>query len=295
MTETYSYDLKTGLLLTQQVKQGATTRLDLKYNYTLNNDANNNGAKTGQLTGITDLMNSSRNKAYVYDKLGRLKDAKSGSDAFNNPSWTQSYSYDRYGNRTGVSKSGSGAGSIPLDGLASLVYTNAQSQTVSNRITTAGYEYDPAGNQTRGQTENGTWRRYKYDSARRLAVALDDGSNPQETYSYGASNERLVTVYGNGLGAPATYYCWEGGQVIADFRAGTSSNLVWEKSYVYLGGRLLATTDISGTKYHRPDRRDTADNRYLWQCNNRAGQPAVWNRADYGIERSDKQSPLHQL
>ncbi|MBL8192046.1 MAG: hypothetical protein JNK38_28805, partial [Acidobacteria bacterium] len=52
-----------------------------------------------------------------------------------------------------------------MDGLASLVYTNAQSQTVSNRITTAGYEYDPAGNQTRGQTENGTWRRYKYDSA----------------------------------------------------------------------------------------------------------------------------------
>jgi YD repeat-containing protein len=135
-----------------------------------------------------------------------------------------------------VTKSGPGAGSIPLDGLASLVYTNAQSQTVSNRITTAGYEYDPAGNQTRGQTENGTWRRYKYDSAGRLAVALDDSSNPQETYSYGASNERLLTVYGNGLGAPATYYAWEGGQVIADFRAGTSNNLVWEKSYVYLGG-----------------------------------------------------------
>jgi len=141
--------------------------------------------------------------------------------------------------------------------LASLVYTNAQSQTVSNRITTAGYEYDPAGNQTRGQTENGTWRRYKYDAAGRLAVALDDGGNPQETYSYGASNERLLTVYGNGLGAPATYYAWEGGQVIADFRAGTSNNLVWEKSYVYLGGRLLATTDLYGTKYHHPDRLGT--------------------------------------
>ncbi len=141
--------------------------------------------------------------------------------------------------------------------MASLVYTNAQSQTVSNRITTAGYEDDPAGTQTRGQTENGTWQRYKYDSAGRLAVALDDSSNPQETYSYGASNERLMTVYGNGLGAPATYYCWEGGQVIADFRAGTSNNLVWEKSYVYLGGRLLATTDLYGTKYHHPDRLGT--------------------------------------
>ncbi|MGE0886604.1 MAG: RHS repeat domain-containing protein [Blastocatellales bacterium] len=103
------------------------------------------------------------------------------------------YSYDRYG----VSKSGSGAGSIPLDGLASLVYTNAQSQTVSNRITSTGYEYDPAGNQTRGETSSGVWRRYKYDSAGRLAVVTDDGGSPLETYSYGASNERLMTVYCN--------------------------------------------------------------------------------------------------
>ena len=169
----------------------------------------------------------------------------------------QTYTYDRYGNRTGVSKSGSGSGSIPLDGLASLVYTNAQSQTVSNRITTPGYEYDPAGNQTRGQTDGGMWQRYKYDSAGRLAVVMDDNSNPLETYSYGASNERLLTVYGNGFAAPATYYCWEGGQVIADYRAGVSSNLVWEKNYVYLGGRLLATTDIYGTKYHHPDRLGT--------------------------------------
>ncbi|MGE4211747.1 MAG: RHS repeat-associated core domain-containing protein, partial [Oligoflexales bacterium] len=32
---------------------------------------------------------------------------------------------------------------------------------------------------------------------------------------------------------------------------------MWEKSYVYLGGRLLATADISGTKYHHPDRLGT--------------------------------------
>lgn len=131
------------------MKKGATTHLKLKYNYTLTNSGTNSGAKTGQLTGITDVQNAGRGKAYVYDKLGRLKEARGGSDAFNNPSWTQSYSYDRYGNRTGVSKSGAGAGSVPLDGLASLVYTNAQSQTVNNRITSAGYEYDPAGNQTR--------------------------------------------------------------------------------------------------------------------------------------------------
>ncbi len=257
ITETYTYDGSTGLLFEQEVKKGATTHLKLKYNYTLTNSGTNSGAKTGQLTGITDMQTASRSKAYVYDKLGRLKEAKGGSDAFSNPSWTQTYTYDRYGNRTGVSKSGSGAGSIPLDGLASLVYTNAQSQTVNNRITTSGYEYDPAGNQTRGQVEGGTWRRYKYDAAGRLAVVMDDSSNPLESYSYGASNERLVTVFGTGSGDPAKFYCWEGGQVIAEYHAGTSSNLVWDKNYVHLGGRLLATTDSGGTKYHHPDRLGT--------------------------------------
>ncbi len=74
--------------------------LDLKYNYTLDNDANNNGPKTGQLTGITDLKNQARNRAYEYDKLGRLSKVKGGINAFTTPNWYQTYSYDRYGNRS---------------------------------------------------------------------------------------------------------------------------------------------------------------------------------------------------
>src|SRR5262245_61103180 len=71
--ENYEYDSNTGLMTKQNVMRGTTeTLLDLKYNYTLNNDANNNGPKTGQLTGMTDLKNQARNRAYEYDKLGRL-------------------------------------------------------------------------------------------------------------------------------------------------------------------------------------------------------------------------------
>jgi RHS repeat-associated protein len=107
LKETYDYDPKTGLLTNQKVIRGATdTLVDLKYNYTLNNDPNNNGAKTGQLTGITDLMNQARNRAYEYDKLGRLGKVKGGADAFSNPAWHQSHTYDRYGNRTMIEQSG---------------------------------------------------------------------------------------------------------------------------------------------------------------------------------------------
>src|SRR5262245_48242680 len=101
MIENYEYDPKTGLLTNQKVKHGTTdTLLDLKYNYTLNNDANNNGPKTGQLTGITDLKNQARNRAYEYDQLGRLIKVKGGVNAFTTPNWYQTYSYDRYGNRS---------------------------------------------------------------------------------------------------------------------------------------------------------------------------------------------------
>ncbi len=100
IAENYGYDPKTGLMTDQQVRRGAELLVDLKYNYTLNNDPNNNGAKTGQLTGITDLKNQARNRAYEYDKLGRLSKVKGGVNAFNNPTWYQSYSYDRYGNRS---------------------------------------------------------------------------------------------------------------------------------------------------------------------------------------------------
>jgi RHS repeat-associated protein len=97
--ELYGYDPKTGLMTGQQVKRGADILVDLKYNYTLNNDPNNNGAKTGQLTGITDLKNQARNRAYEYDKLGRLTKTKGGTNAFSNPAWVQNNSYDRYGNK----------------------------------------------------------------------------------------------------------------------------------------------------------------------------------------------------
>src|SRR5262245_23468363 len=102
--ELYGFDPKTGLLTSQQVKRGADLLVDLKYNYTLNNDPNNNGAKTGQLTGITDLKNTARNRAYEYDKLGRLTKVKGGADAFNNPAWQQNYLYDRFGNKGTVSQ-----------------------------------------------------------------------------------------------------------------------------------------------------------------------------------------------
>jgi RHS repeat-associated protein len=143
-------------------------------------------------------------------------------------------------------------GSIPLDGLASLSYIGA-----NNRINTSGFEYDPAGNQTRAVINaSGTQQQYRYDCAGRLAQVLDGSGNVLATYSYGAGNQRLMSVEGG----VTRYFAWAGGNIISEYEAWGVNALAWKKSYVYLGGRLLATTsgaDGTETQFHHPDRLGT--------------------------------------
>lgn len=145
---------------------------------------------------------------------------------------------------------------IPRDGHASLSY-----DTVSNRITTAGFEYDAAGNQVRALIPGGTGsQRYRYDAANRLGqVRTDDNNTVTASYTYGNSNERLIAEEGT----LRTYYVGEGGVTTAEYsEVNNSGILVWSKSYVYLGNRLLSTVTPNGAggeavEYHHPDRLGT--------------------------------------
>src|SRR5262249_39840052 len=131
------------------------------YYYTLGSGLSNDGAKTGQLTKIVDNKNQNRNRAYAYDALGRLMSVSGGVDAPTNaPVWRQKYSYDRFGNRSGVAWDTNLTipTTTPLDGFGSLGFTDGQNKPLTNRITTAGYPYDKAGNVPRGQDPNGAWQ-----------------------------------------------------------------------------------------------------------------------------------------
>jgi RHS repeat-associated protein len=140
-------------------------------------------------------------------------------------------------------------GVIPLDGLASLSYNSA-----NNRIDTSGFEYDPAGNQTRAVIDaSGTQQQYRYDCAGRLAQVLDAYGTPLAIYSYGEGNQRLTSAEGG----VTTYYAWAGGQIVAEYEASGANALMWKMSYVYMGGKLLATEQADGIRYHHPDRLGT--------------------------------------
>jgi RHS repeat-associated protein len=127
----------------------------------------------------------------------------------------------------------------------------------NNRINTLGFEYDPAGNQTRAVVDAaGSQQQYRYDCAGRLAQVLDASGNVLATYAYGAGNQRLMSVEGG----VTRYFAWDGGKIIAEYEASGANALVWKTSYVYLGGQLLATTsgvDGTETRFHHPDRLGT--------------------------------------
>ena len=101
---------------------------------------------------------------------------------------------------------------VPRDGHAQLSYDEA-----TNRINSAGWEYDAAGNQTRVQTASSSWQRLEYDAAGRLVRVRDEAGSVLASYTYGATNERLISQEGD----VRTYYAWSGSAVITEYTGDT--------------------------------------------------------------------------
>lgn len=147
----------------------------------------------------------------------------------------------------------SGGGSVPADGYAALSYDEQ-----TNRITSAGFSYDAAGNQTRVLNIDGTAQRYQYDAANRLIYVRADDQSIINHYTYGSSNSRLAMEEA-GL---RTYYVSDGMTVLMEYAEGSQESAPrWAKNYIYVSGRLLATQQPGGVgevvQYHHPDRLGT--------------------------------------
>lgn len=144
---------------------------------------------------------------------------------------------------------------IPRDG-----YENLSFDPVSNRITTSGFQYDLAGNQTRIVKPDGSVQRFQYDAAGRMVKVKNDSYQTLVTYTYGLGKERLITQEGNENSTNFTYYAWENGSVISEYIE-SSGSAVWNKNYIYMGGALLATQDktINGeiVQFEHPDQLGT--------------------------------------
>jgi RHS repeat-associated protein len=194
---------------------GGSTVYNVSYSRT------QNGGNNGQITGITDSVDSGRSIGYTYDSLGRLSTAVTTGDS-NYPQWGMSFTYDRYGNRTAQTVT---AGTAPSSSV------NVSATT--NHITTSGYSYDLNGNVT-----NDGVNALSYDAENRLLTA--SGSYGSGTYSYGAFGIRAVKT----SSGSTTVSVYDGNRIIAEYTNGTLAN-----EYVYIGGKLIASR-LSGTLYY---------------------------------------------
>lgn len=148
---------------------------------------------------------------------------------------------------------------IPRDGHESLSF-----DPTSNRITTTGFGYDAAGNQTQIVQPDGRKLLFQYDAAGRLKKVKKDEQGVVQTlvtYTYGASRERLIAQEGDENSTNRTYYAWDGGSVVAEYYDSVSNTLIWSKNYIYMGGALLATQEKVGTgelvQFAHPDQLGT--------------------------------------
>lgn len=278
LTESYSYEERTGLLSSQSVKRGTAILMSYSYGYrrayceppgALCDPDPKWDFHTGQLTKVSNNgpIGEWKDQKFDYDDLGRLTSAEQykwvDSSGKTPPApfaevhkivyWSQNYSYDRFGNRTTVTASNNTGAVVTPDGFQSLTF-----EANSNRITSTGFSYDPAGN----QLQNNTGQSFVYDAAGRLVKVKNSSGTTVATYTYGASNNRLITQTGSETSTDKTYYVWDGNSVIAEYVEQTTASMPkWSKNYIYLGGRLLATQAPNGTseivQYHHPDRLGT--------------------------------------
>ena len=181
--------------------------LDYSYGATANN-----GNVLSQRIRVGASLN--QNQVYTYDALNRLKTAgETGSGT----AWSQTYAYDRYGNRRVT------AGASHGSNQALTPQSTADIAAGTNRL--AGLKgvntvaYDAAGNLKADWAANA----FKYDGDNRL-VAFDHptGTDSDTTYAYDGEGRRVRKVVGGSGGTATTYVYNVLGQLVAEF-GGTAS------------------------------------------------------------------------
>jgi hypothetical protein len=205
--------------------------------FSLNYDFHNGSGNNGNVWGITNNKDTTRNQTFTYDALNRLTSAQNaGTDCtkatLNGKTeyWGNSYSYDAWGNLLSKNVTKCGAENFSVAAL------------VNNRL--SGYGYDAAGNMTNDNLGNG----YTYDGASRIAQV--NGS--AVTYTYGPASGERVRKDVNGQ--PSTQYYYFGSEILAE--RNVTSN-AWT-NYVFFDGNRVARRDSGGVSYYFSDQLKTA-------------------------------------
>ncbi len=188
--------------------------LDLRYDFHLGNGDN------GNVYGIINYRDQSRNQTFTYDPLNRLLSAQNaGTDCTealpggHTEYWGNNYAYDPWGNLLQKTPTKCSAENLNL------------TASVNNQL--QGYTYDAAGNMTHDATAN---LNYVFDPENRIAGAGGF------TYIYDADGNRVEKANGS----TGTLYWYMTPGIVAE--SDLSGNL--QSEYVFFDGERVARKDF---------------------------------------------------
>ncbi len=193
----------------------------------------------GNVWGITNNRDTSRNQSFTYDALNRLTSAQNaGTDCSqrlpdnHTEYWGNTYGYDAWGNLLGKTPTKCSAENLSV------------TAAVSNQLQ-GGYSYDVAGNMMRDN--KGT--NYTYDLENRISGAGG------LTYTYDADGNRVEKSDGGNPPSGTLYWYMSLGIVGESDLAG---NL--QSEYVFFDGERVARKDFPGktVSYYFSDQLKTA-------------------------------------
>jgi RHS repeat-associated protein len=194
------------------------------------------GADNGNVWGITNYKDNSRNQSFTYDSLNRLTSAQNAgtncaATLLNGKTeyWGNSYTYDAWGNLTNKTVTKCGAENLSAPSLP------------NNQL--SGYGYDAAGNMTSDPTDGLT---LTYDQENRIQGAGG------YSYTYDADGNRVK----KSNGSTGTIYWYMAPGIVAESDlAGTLKS-----EYVFFDGERVARRDLpAGTvAYYFSDHLKTA-------------------------------------
>lgn len=250
-------------------------KLDYTYGVVVNNNLDatkNNGnvqSQTITMPGAAAIV-----QTYTYDDLDRVKVAQEEGAA----GWTQQFSYDRYGNRSGITVTDNPSFRLPT--TAPEVDANSNRFKVTNsQSQPTGYEYDAAGNVTQEPEPSGTFLKYEYDGENRLKRAKRKNGANEVTigeYIYNAEGRRVKTV----VGSVNTSYAYNHeGKLMAEYT----------NAAVISSGTGYITQDMLGTTRMVTDSNKNAKERHDFLPYGEEINTAYSNRAavaGFGIDKT---------
>jgi RHS repeat-associated protein len=211
--------------------------------FSLNYDFHLSAGDNGNVFGITNNKDTSRNQTFAYDALNRLTSAQNvGTDctqktlnANQTKFWSNNYSYDAWGNL--LTKS-------PTKCSAENLNESADVQNRMHVISGPDYSYDAAGNMTHDATSG---LNYSYDQENRIAGAGGFA------YTYDAEGNRVE----KSNGSTGTLYWYMAPGIVAE--SDLSGNL--QSEYVFFDGERVARKDFPNNtvSYYFSDRLNTTN------------------------------------